>query len=45
MARRLSEARELELRLVTATLRSDEALRLQAEARPAGERPLRLRGG
>jgi hypothetical protein len=55
MTRRLSEAErleleqrreqlELELRLVTAELRSDEALRVQAAARPADVRP-RLRGG
>ena len=38
------EKLELELRLVTATLRSDEALRVQERVRPVGERP-RLRGG
>ena len=37
------ERLELELRLVTATLRSDEALRVQAELRPADARP-RLNG-
>jgi hypothetical protein len=55
MVRRLSEAErvelelrreqlELELRLVTATLRTDEAMKLQEQLRPADERP-RLRGG
>jgi hypothetical protein len=34
----------LELRLVEAELRSDEALRLQERVRPEDERP-RLRGG
>ena len=37
------EQLELEFRLVTATLRTDEALRVQDAARPADERP-RLRG-
>jgi len=37
------ERLELELRMVTATLRSDEALRVQAELRPADARP-RLNG-
>jgi uncharacterized Zn finger protein len=37
------ERLELELRRVTATLRSDEALRVQAELRPADARP-RLKG-
>jgi hypothetical protein len=40
---RRREALQLELRLVEAELRSDEALRLQERVR-AGERP-RLRGG
>jgi hypothetical protein len=55
MVRRLSaegraelEARreqlQLELRLIEGELRSDEALRLQAEARPVEARP-KLRGG
>jgi hypothetical protein len=55
MARRLSavgraelaarrERLQLELRLIEGELRTDEALRLQAELRPADERP-RLRGG
>jgi hypothetical protein len=55
MARRLSageraalegrrERLQLELRLVEAELRSDEALRLQDRERAADERP-RLRGG
>ena len=50
MARRLSESGraeleakrerlQLELRLVTATLRSDEAMKLQERLRPASERP------
>ena len=49
-ARRLSEAERaelearraalvLELKLLTAELRSDAALRVQAEARPVGRRP------
>jgi hypothetical protein len=36
------ERLELELRVVTATLRTDEALRVQAELRP--EEGVRLRG-
>jgi hypothetical protein len=38
------ERLQVELLLVTAQLRSDEALRLQQEARPKAERP-RLHGG
>jgi hypothetical protein len=38
------EQLQLELRLIEGELQTDEALRLQAEARPADERP-RLRGG
>ena len=43
LERRL-EALRLELRLVEAELRSDEALRLQDRERPVADRP-RLRGG
>jgi hypothetical protein len=38
------ERLQMELRLVEAELRSDEALRLQDRVRPVGERP-RLSGG